>query len=264
MHRGRAVRQIAEPTIATEIFDVANCAFLLDFDGTLVDIAPTPQSVQVPPSLPSTLRQLAAFTGGATALVSGRALKDLDRLIEPAGIALVGGHGAELRLWRDGSAEELHAPKLDDTIRRGCNQIVAGREGVLLEDKGYSIAIHYRLAPDQEASIRRAVADMVANAPADGLEVLRGKAVIEIKHAGLTKGSGIRTLMTHAPFAGRRPVFVGDDITDEDAFAAMPEFSGLALSVGRTVKNAERRFETPAEVRGWIEEICRTAVRPDA
>lgn len=245
--------------IAIESFDLAAFAFLFDVDGTLIDIAPTPQSVQVPDSLRRNLQQLGGLTGGATALVSGRPLHDLDRLFGPLGLALIGGHGAELRLWHGGSAHEQRAAPLPEWIRQRCMAIAAAGENILLEDKGYSIAIHYRLAPDRERPIRAAAAAILAEAPAGEIEALHGKAVVEIKRTGRSKGSGIRALMAHAPFAGRRPVFVGDDITDEDAFAVMPEFGGLALSVGRTVAGAERRFETPADVRHWIERICRAS-----
>jgi trehalose 6-phosphate phosphatase len=230
---------------------------MLDVDGTLIDIAPTPQSVRVPDSLRENLQQLGRLTGGATALVSGRPLRDLDRLFGPLQLDLVGGHGAEIRLWRDGAAEERHASSLPDWVRQECIKLAEKSPNILFEDKGYSIAIHYRLAPELERPICDAVAAMLATIPAGGLEALHGKAVVEIKRQGVSKGHGIRTLMAHLPFAGRRPVFIGDDVTDEDAFAVMPEFEGIALSVGRSVKGAQRRFETPADVRSWIEQICR-------
>jgi len=247
----------------SETFDLAAFAFLLDVDGTLIDIAPTPQSVHVPEQLRRDLRQLGTLTDGATALVSGRPLRDLDRLFGPLGIALVGGHGAERRIWREGVAHEDRAPPLTDSVRQRCIEIASASDKILIEDKGYSIAIHYRLAPDFEQAVRDAAAAIVADAGNGKLTVMHGKAVVEIKHAGLSKGSGIRALMTQAPFAGRRPVFVGDDITDEDAFAAMPDFGGIAFSVGRTVEGAIRRFETPADVRQWIAQICRTKGQPD-
>ena len=239
--------------------DAATFAFLLDVDGTLLDIAPTPQSVQVPDSLLRHLQQLAKLTGGATALVSGRSLRDLDRLFGPAQLALVGGHGAELRLWRDGAAEEQRAAPLDDWIRQRCSEVASADKNILMEDKGYSIALHYRLAPEWEQAMKDAAQEILEQAPEEELEILHGKAVVEIKRAGLNKGRGIRRLMAQAPFSGRRPVYIGDDVTDEDAFAVMPEFEGVALSVGRTVDGAERRFERPEDVREWIARICRGA-----
>jgi len=241
-----------------EFLDTATFAVLLDVDGTLLDIAPTPQSVHVPESLPRHLQQLAALTSGATALVSGRPLPDLDRLFGPLQLALVGGHGAELRIWRNGSPEELRASPLAEWIRQRCADVGTASKKILIEDKGYSIALHYRLAPDYEQAIKNAADAIHKQAPDGELDILHGKAVVEIKRAGLNKGTGIRRLMTHVPFAGRRPVYIGDDITDEDAFAVMPEFNGVALSVGRSVKGAERRFEAPEDVRQWIAQICRS------
>jgi trehalose 6-phosphate phosphatase len=243
--------------ITSEPFDTATFALLFDVDGTLIDIAPTPQSVHVSPSLRQNLRQLAVLTNGATALISGRPLSDLDRLFESPGLAMVGGHGAEIRVWHNGSVREQTAPPLADWIRQRCREVAKISDQILIEDKGYSIAIHYRLAPKLRESVRNAAASILADAPAGELELLQGKEVVEIKHAGLNKGGGIRSLMTYAPFAGRRPIFVGDDVTDEDAFAVMPEFDGIAFSVGRSVPGATRRFETPAEVRRWIAQICR-------
>jgi trehalose 6-phosphate phosphatase len=211
--------------------------------------------VQVPASLPQHLQQLGKLTNGATALVSGRPLRDLDGLFGPLPFALVGGHGAELRVWRDGSSEELRAAPLAEWIRQRCADVGTASENILVEDKGYSIALHYRLAPEYEQTVRDAAASILEQAPPGELEVQRGKAVVEIKRAGLNKGTGIRKLMAQAPFAGRRPVYIGDDVTDEDAFAVMPEFDGVALSVGRTVKGAERRFEAPEDVRRWIARI---------
>jgi len=183
-------------------------------------------------------------------------LRALDQLFGPLGLNLAGGHGAELRRWHDGSAEELRAAPLDSWIRNQGVEIAAAHGDLLIEDKGYSIAIHYRLAPEQETAVRDAAAAILADAPAGTLELLHGKAVVEIKRAGFNKGTAVRVLMSHAPFAGRRPIFVGDDVTDEDAFAVMPEFDGIALTVGRTTADAARRFESPAEVRRWIEQLC--------
>jgi trehalose 6-phosphate phosphatase len=218
--------------------------------------------VQVPEALRVNLRQLAGLTGGATALVSGRPLSDLDRFFGPSPLALVGGHGAERRLWRNGQAEEERAPPLPTPVRERCARIARLSDKILLEDKGYSIALHYRLAPEHGQAVRDAVVATLAETAAGDLEVLHGKAVVEVKRAGLNKGAGIRALMAHAPFAGRRPVFVGDDITDEDAFAVMPQFAGVALSVGRDVPGARRQFETPAQVRDWIARLCRGVAPP--
>jgi trehalose 6-phosphate phosphatase len=169
----------------------------------------------------------------------------------------VGGHGAEIRLDLNGAAVSQHAMPLDENLKRELIEFAAPRSGIIVEDKGYSLAIHYRLAPEKRRAIEDAVEGICATVPAGTIEILPGKAVIEIKRLGVNKGTAIRELMTHAPFAGRRPVFVGDDTTDEHAFAVMPEFDGMAMSVGRIVPGAAKRFETPSDVRRWLEQICK-------
>jgi trehalose 6-phosphate phosphatase len=116
--------------------------------------------------------------------------------------------------------------------------------------------VHFRLAPDKEESVRAALETERATLPPGSVEMLDGKAMIEFKQPGLNKGTGVRALMKHAPFAGRRPIFIGDDITDEDAAAVMPEFGGIAYAVGRDFPGATRMFETPAEVRNWLSRLA--------
>jgi trehalose 6-phosphate phosphatase len=229
-------------------------AVLLDVDGTLLDIAPTPDAVIVPASLRQTLSRLARETGGALALVSGRPLADIDRLFAPLRLPAIGGHGAEIRPTGDGATEAEHAPLLDGGLRNRLAQLVDA-PGVLVEDKGYSLAVHYRLAPEQEGRVKEAVAAIQADWPAEPIEVLPGKSVVEIKPAGLDKGAAIRELMQHKPFAGRRPLFVGDDTTDEAGFAVMPEFNGLGFSVGRCIPGTAYCFATPGDVRRWLERL---------
>jgi trehalose 6-phosphate phosphatase len=127
---------------------------------------------------------------------------------------------------------------------------------VVAEDKGLSIALHYRLAPERALAIRAAV-DKVCAEPWDApIEILPGKAVIEIKHAGFSKATGVRELMTHPPFRGRRPIFIGDDTTDETVFAILPEVDGIGFSVGREIAGLAGHFDTPADVRAWLEQLA--------
>jgi len=226
-------------------------AILLDIDGTLLDLMPTPREVWVPPGLSNTLNGLMEHTSGALALVSGRSLDDIDLIFAPDQFPAVGGHGAELRLERGGEVAANSAP-LDKELKRRLAAIAKLSPGILLEDKGYSLALHYRLAPDAEREIYEAVSlirDDLPNAP---IEVLPGKFVCEIKHSGFTKASGVRELMKHQPFKGRRPLFIGDDVTDESVFAIMPEMNGLALSVGRRAKGVNGHFDTPNDVREFL------------
>ena len=136
----------------------------------------------------------------------------------------------------DAEAVATHAPPMDKELKRRLAAIAKLSPGILLEDKGYSLALHYRLAPHAEKAIYAAVSLIRADLPNAPIEVLPGKCVCEIKHSGFNKATGVRELMTHEPFKGRRPVFIGDDVTDETVFAIMPDFDGLAFSVGRRAK----------------------------
>jgi trehalose 6-phosphate phosphatase len=236
--------------------NLRDIAVLLDIDGTILDIAPTPGAVTVPASLRQTLARLSRHTGGALALVSGRSLADIDLLFAPLRLPAIGGHGAELRSSANGEMESEHAPALDDGVRDRLTELAVAAPGVLVEDKGYSLAVHYRLAPEQEGRVKQAVAAIKAELSEEPIEVLPGKAVLEIKPAGFHKGAAIRQLMQHKPFAGRRPVFVGDDTTDESAFAVMPEFDGLGFSVGRHARGTAHCFATPSDVRRWLERLA--------
>ncbi|QPF85241.1 trehalose-phosphatase [Bradyrhizobium genosp. L] len=227
-------------------------AVLLDIDGTLLDFAPTPREVWVPPELAVTLKQLHARTGGALAMVSGRSLNDIDLIFAPDVFPAIGGHGAEMRLQPDSEAVATHSPPLDKELKRRLAAIAKLSPGILLEDKGYSLALHYRLAPQAEKAIYEAVSLIRAELPNAPIEVLPGKSVCEIKHSGFTKASGVRELMRHAPFKGRRPFFIGDDVTDETVFAIMPDYDGLAFSVGRRAAGVAGEFAAPGNVREFL------------
>ena len=233
--------------------DLRRVALLLDFDGTIVDLAPTPESVQVPPSLRRALARLIERTGGAVALVSGRPVADLDRFFAPMRLPIVGVHGAELRL-KGAMTEKRDPAALEPRLRRALGELEGA--GVGIEDKGSSVALHYRLVPERAGLIRAAVDEICAQTWDPPIEVLSGKAVIEIKHVGFSKGTGVRELMTHAPFRGRRPIFIGDDATDETVFAILPEFDGLGFSVGREIAGLTGHFDAPADVRAWLEQLA--------
>jgi trehalose 6-phosphate phosphatase len=228
------------------------CAVLLDIDGTLLDLAPTPREVWVPPGLSKTLNRLLARTSGALAMVSGRSLNDIDLIFAPDQFPGVGGHGAEMRVGADSESVATHAPPMDKELKRRLAAIAKLSPGILLEDKGYSLALHYRLAPHAEKAIYAAVSLIRADLPNAPIEVLPGKCVCEIKHSGFNKATGVRELMTHEPFKGRRPLFVGDDVTDETVFAIMAELGGIAFSVGRRAKGVAGYFDDPGDVRAWL------------
>ena len=234
---------------------LSETAILLDIDGTLLELKPTPREVFVPEGLPATLNGLLEKTSGATALVSGRSLNDIDLIFAPDQFPAVGGHGAEMRLGSSDEAVAVHAPPLDKELKRRLATIAKLSPGILLEDKGYSLALHYRLAPHAEKAIYEAVSLIRADLPNAPIEVLPGKCVCEIKHSGFTKATGVRELMTHEPFRGRRPLFIGDDVTDETVFAIMPDFDGLAFSVGRRAHGVAGHFDSPADVREFLAQL---------
>jgi trehalose 6-phosphate phosphatase len=234
---------------------LSETAVLLDIDGTLLELKPTPREVFVPEGLPATLNGLLEKTSGAMALVSGRSLNDIDLIFAPDQFPAVGGHGAEMRLGSSDEAVAVHAPPLDKELKRRLATIAKLSPGILLEDKGYSLALHYRLAPHAEKAIYEAVSLIRADLPNAPIEVLPGKCVCEIKHSGFTKASGVRELMTHEPFKGRRPLFIGDDVTDETVFAIMPDFDGLAFSVGRHAHGVAGHFDSPADVRAFLAQL---------
>src|SRR4029078_359595 len=244
---------------------LSESAILLDIDGTLLDLAPTPREVWVPPGLAKTLNRLLARTNGALALVSGRSLNDIDLIFAPEQFPAVGGHGAEMRIDLDSESVAAHAPPMDRELKRRLAAIAKLSPGILLEDKGYSLALHYRLAPHAEKAIYAAVSLIRADLPNAPIEVLPGKCVCEIKHSGFTKATGVRELMMHEPFRGRRTLFIGDDVTDESVVAIMPDLEGLAFSVGRRAKGVAGHFDSPSDVREFLAHLLddeRDAVLP--
>ncbi len=238
---------------------LSETAILLDIDGTLLDLMPTPREVWVPHGLSKTLNSLLGRTAGALALVSGRSLNDIDLIFAPDQFPAVGGHGAEMRLSADSEAIDSRAPPMDRELKRRLATIAKLSPSILLEDKGYSLALHYRLAPHAERAIYEAVSLIQADLPNAPIEVLPGKLVCEIKHSGFTKASGVRELMMREPFKGRRPLFIGDDVTDESVFAIMPDMNGLAFSVGRRVKGVDGHFDAPSDVREFLARLLDVA-----
>jgi trehalose 6-phosphate phosphatase len=247
----------ANPPVPTNIKEIA---ILLDVDGTIIDLALTPDDVRVPSPLPETLAQLSALTGGALALVSGRPVRDLDELFAPLKLPVIGGHGAEFRLRNTELISNY--PPLDPAIRQRFAEIAKIDPGIVVEDKEYSLALHYRLVPDRRAAVLEAAAEILAEFPSAPIELLPGKAMIEVKKIGYDKASAVRKLMTYMPFAARRPIMIGDDVTDESMFAVAPEYQGVAISVGRKRAHVSYQFERPADVRRWLEQTAQAARLP--
>lgn len=223
-------------------------ALFLDIDGTLLDLVPKQGEVVVPRSLPPRLDALKRRFGGALALVSGRALAGVDHLF-PGGHDAAGSHGVEWRLA--GTTMVLAAPWPDEVAAR-IEAVIGGLPGILVERKPRSMALHYRHAPEYEPAVK-ALAETAVRAAGAPLRLLEGKAVIEIVPPEADKGEAILRFMRAPPYAGRRPVFAGDDITDESGFAAINRLDGLSLHVGRSLATkAHFRLSSPTSLRRWL------------
>jgi len=231
--------------------DLKTIALLLDVDGTIIDIGPSPTEVQVSATLLESLRRLFGLTDGAVALVSGRPISDLDRLFAPLRLPAIGGHGAEMRL-RDNEMFYWAKPLPQDMRQRLADPATIGSD-IVVEDKNYSIALHYRKAPQEAERLRRHVAASRTAFPGEPTELLLGKAMFEIKRPGINKGASIRKLMTHPPFTGRTPVFIGDDVTDESVFAVLPDIGGKGFSVSRYFPGLTGTFKNPSHVRSALQ-----------
>ncbi len=229
----------------------ARTALFLDVDGTLVALAEHPDAVHVDAQLLALLERLREAMGGALALVSGRSLEALDRLFAPQRFAAAGQHGAERRA-ADGS---LHrhaplAPRLHEAAAR-LRALAAANPGLLLEEKGSSLAVHYRHAP-AAGPLVEAEARRVLEALGGDFELQAGKLVFEVKPSGRDKGTAIAEFLGEAPFAGRTPVFVGDDLTDELGFASVNRLGGASVKVGAGPTAARWRLPDAAAVRQWL------------
>jgi trehalose 6-phosphate phosphatase len=233
-------------------------ALLLDVDGTLLDIAATPARVVVSPKLRSTLSDLLVKSGGAVALVSGRTIDTLDWLFAPLKPPAIGGHGAEMRIAAS-EAVSKRPLSISDALRRHLHQLADLDPRLLIEDKLHSVAVHYRLALQRETFLKSEVAKIVAAEPGGNVEILFGKAVIEIKPKEFNKGSAVGALMTYPPFAGRTPLFIGDDTTDETVFRILPDLAGRGYSVGRMMEGADGTFASPQAVRSWLQRLSTRA-----
>jgi len=228
-------------------------ALFLDFDGTLVDLAPSPEAVVVPPDLPDLLDQLSRSLDGAMAIVTGREISEIDRFLKRADFVVAGSHGAVIRI--DSAQEPIlaeNAPMLDQGLRQALAQM-ATRLGCLPEDKGYSVALHYRQAPENAPQLKAEIDTLLANEPSSFRPVvMTGKMVYEIKFDTYNKGTALDCLMKRSPFTGRRPVFIGDDVTDVYGFKQASALGGAGFSVGRAMSHASAMFDSALTVRDAI------------
>lgn len=224
-------------------------ALFLDFDGTLIEIAPTPDGIEIPARMAARLEQLAERHGGRVALVSGRSLDNLAGHLGDAGIARAGSHGAE-RKRADGRLLGDEPAAIPAGAAQAAEAFARSRDGVEYEAKRHGAAVHYRGAPALEGEV---IGFAVETAAAHGLVVKRGKCVAELVHRGADKAGAVRAFMAEPPFRGSVPIFVGDDITDEDGFRAATEMGGFGVIVGdRPSAFARYRLANPAEVHAWL------------
>ncbi len=233
-----------------------HCALFLDLDGTLIEYAHHPRAVTADAPLLQLLQMLAPRLGGAIALVSGRSIEALDQLLDPLRLPASGLHGFERR---DASgAHSRHtapSPHALATARRLMAQLAARDPRIRLEDKRFALALHFRQAPELEPALIDA-ARLIATQVGGGLELLLGPKVAELTPQGVSKASAIAEFMCEPPFAGRRPLFVGDDTTDELAFEWVNGAGGLSVAVNVTgATTATTRLRSVREVRAWLHSL---------
>jgi trehalose 6-phosphate phosphatase len=219
-------------------------ALLLDLDGTLLDLAPTPSQVVAPPDLPDILRALRARYCDAVAVVTGRPIAQIDELLGDAPFAVAGEHGGAIRHAPDAAIVRAALPEPPNSWIATAETAVARHPGALLERKARGFVLHYRLAPEAGVSLGEAAAALVGEAP-DRFALLAAHMAWEIKPRGADKATAVAAIMAQPPFVGRAPVYVGDDVTDEDGMRAARALGGSGFRVAET-------FGSPAGVRAWL------------
>jgi trehalose 6-phosphate phosphatase len=229
------------------------CLFL-DVDGTLIELTDSPLDTFADPKLKTLLGQVAERLDGALALVSGRGIAYLDALFAPLRLPSAGLHGVERRK----ASGAIHGASFVDgqltAARAALNALVQAHPGILMEDKGRTLAVHYRMAPDREAAVREALT-AIAKPLGSNYHIQEGSMVLEIKPRGFTKATAIKAFMAEPPFSGRQPVFIGDDLTDQDGFRMVEDQGGLSIAVGDRVRG-QFRLENAAAVRDWLGQLA--------
>jgi trehalose 6-phosphate phosphatase len=229
------------------------CLFL-DVDGTLIELTDTPSQTLADPEIKALLNDLSVRLDGAVALVSGRQIETLDQLFAPLRLPSSGLHGIERRTV-EGKLQggTFIDSKLDDA-RAAIKLFVDSHPGALLEDKRRTVAIHYRMAPQAAVEARELAAGIVEQLGKQ-YQIQPGDMMLEIKPRGFTKATAIRAFMQEPPFSGRRPVFIGDDLTDQDGFPAVESMGGISIGVGERVQG-QYHLDTVTQVRDWLEQIA--------
>lgn len=234
-------------------------ALFLDFDGTLTEIAATPDAVTIDAGLPSILLDIAKSMSGAVAIVSGRPIIQIDRLLAPALLPAAGQHGLERRR-SDGSVDQISRyQQALNGVKEAMQPLAESDPQLLLEDKGLTVALHFRNAPDKASICRKTVQTAVNRFP--DLELLEGKMVLEARPRNVNKGKAVQAFMSEGPYRGRVPVMVGDDVTDEDAFRLVNDLQGVTIKVGAGETQAHHRLSTVSDVLRWLKQL-RDSLQP--
>ncbi len=228
----------------------------LDVDGTLLDLAPRPEAVEVPASLVDTLAAAERRLDGALALVSGRPIEQLDRLFAPLRLPASGVHGAQIRQSADGASRWLTQARLPDRAWVDLLRLLEEFPGTLAEHKGISFAVHYRNSAAAEEELVVALRHFIEGLVERDLELIAGHRVFEIRLPGFDKGKAIERFMAEKPFAGRRPVFVADDWMDRASFDTALALGGFAFSVGAELPGLSGWFPRPEAVRAWVRQLA--------
>jgi trehalose 6-phosphate phosphatase len=239
----------------TALHSLAGHALFLDIDGTLLDLAPTPEAVEVPPALLPLLQRMAVTLDGAFAFVSGRTIASIDSLFAPLKLPAVGVHGGEIRGPDGHVARDAPLAGQIQAAEPLLREAIAGLRGVILENKHSAIALHYRSVPERGREVLK-VAELVVGGMGSEFAVLMGKCVVEIRPRHQTKGMAIERLMQQPPFRGRTPIFAGDDCTDEDAFEVVNRLGGVSVHIGTSGSTgATYRLADPDELRSWLQQL---------
>lgn len=226
-----------------------HASLLLDVDGTLLDIAATPDAVVVPPDLLVSLRQLRTALGGALAVVSGRPVAQIDALLQDAPYAVAGEHGGAIRHAPDAPVEQATLPRVPPRWLAEAALMIERHPGAVLERKSHGFVLHYRAVPEFGSLLRDALTPLLAESNA--FVLLAARKAWEVKPRGADKGIAVAKLLERQPFAGRLPIFIGDDVTDEDGIAIARERGGAGLRVPET-------FGTASAVRAWLAKAAAT------
>jgi trehalose 6-phosphate phosphatase len=257
MHLDEVPRQDLRADVEHLFASNAKLALFLDIDGTLLDVALTPSTVRVPPTLPELLDMLSIRLDGALAIITGRPIAEADKLLSPAKLIAAGVHGAEMRFLPEGVTENL-TPAFSAALQEEIKNIVRGLPGVVYEDKGGGVALHYRLAPEYQSSLMMLLDELAPRYP-NQFTIWGGRKVVELLPVGFSKGRALRKFVSMPQFADRIPIMIGDDISDVAAFREAEEINGFGLKVaGEHFSKEEASFQGPADVLDWLKKLARS------